>query len=509
MLSQLFGSIDVSPSGVVEAPASAVSSATQRHTYDAAVDKGKRKSPAVSHQSEDLVLPQHKRDKVVANARDLNRNFATAAWAIRQHLNYVAMFEFQARNKDKGLNRDVELLMDRWSRPSQCDVAGRHRLGKFIRLAEIRKILDGDVGVMKLASGQLQGIEGDTIRNDSSLTGRWISGVKVNDAGRHLAYALHKRTDRGRLEFDRTVSSANLYLHGAYDRFSQIRGISPINSSLNQFRDVYENFDYALAKSKVAQLFALAIYRTATEAAGIVTEAPTNDEDGEEVATTADAADEPRYRVDFGRGPALLDLDPGDRAEVLESEQPSSQFQEFTKLVTQVALKAIDVPYSFFDESHTNFFGSRGALMHYERSCEEKREDLQDLLRWITVWRMQLWILDDELVLPSGMNIGDLAWEWVPRGTPWWDPAKEITGDEKAIKGGLDNPYRITRDHGKGDVEDNIDQTAQAIEYARGKGVILSYDTIGQELAKLKAGELLKQSKAADSTESDDADAAA
>jgi capsid protein len=412
------------------------------------------------------------------------------------------MFEFQARNVDKGLNRDVELLMDRWSRPSQCDVAGRHRLSKFIRLAEIRKILDGDVGVMRLSAGQLQGIEGDMIRNAAGLEGRWISGVKVNDAGRHLAYALHRRTDRGRLEFDRTVSSANLFLHGAYDRFSQIRGVSPINAALNQFRDVYENFDYALAKAKVTQLFALAFYRKATDSAGLLSEEPTINEDGNEVA--ASESDEPKYRVDFGRGPAVLDLEPGDDAKVLESSQPSSQFQDFTKLVTQVALKSIDVPYSLFDESHTNFFGSRGALMHYERSCEEKRADLQDLLRWITVWRLSLWILDDELVLPSGMELADLQWEWVPRGTPWWDPAKEITGDEKAIKGGLDNPYRITRDHGKGDVEDNIDQTAQAILYAREKGVILSYDTIGQELAKLKAAELLKP-KAKEETEEDDA----
>ena len=45
-----------------------------------------------------------------------------------------------------------------------------------------------------------------------------------------------------------------------------------------------------------------------------------------------------RYSVEFGRGPIKLEMEPGDRAEFLESNQPSSEFQAFSELIIGVAL---------------------------------------------------------------------------------------------------------------------------------------------------------------------------
>lgn len=461
--------------GLLSRIAGAFRGSERQLSYDGAERKDRRKQPAVSHAAEDRILPQGKRDILSANARDLNRNYAVAASAIRQHLNYVCSHRFAGRCADRGLSRDLETLMERWSRREGCDAAGRHRLSRFIRIAEIRRILDGDVGVMRLAAGTLQGIEGDRIRSQAGAdNGVWLNGVKTNDAGRALAYAIHKRTRGGSLEFERTVPASNLFLHGFYDRFDQVRGVSPVAAALNQFRDVYENFDYALAKAKVSQLFALAFYRDAETAAGEITEASEDEEEGSESTG---------YKVDFGRGPAVLDLDPGDKAEFLESNNPSNQFQDFTKLVTMVALKSLDIPYSFFDESHTNFFGSRGAFLHYDRSCDEKRADVQDLLRWVTVWRVGLWIADGTLKLPRGADIGSVNWEWIPQGMPWWDPAKEVTGQLKAIGAALDSPYRITKETGT-DFERNVDDMSRAVQYARSKGVRLSFDLAAVEGAK-------------------------
>ena len=51
----------------------------------------------------------------------------------------------------------------------------------------------------------------------------------------------------------------------------------------------------------------------------------------------------------------------------------------------------------------------------------------------------QGWIISGELVVPSGRTINDLTFEWVHRGMPWWDPAKEISGNVAAtdVAGGL------------------------------------------------------------------------
>ena len=141
---------------------------------------------------------------------------------------------------------------------------------------------------------------------------------------------VHVRADR---------RARNSWLLGYFDRFDQTRGISPLASALNSFRDTYEGFDLALAQSKVAQLFALAIKRNSIKAV----------EDLEEQEGPAKYRDE----IDFNRGPVLLELDPGDVAEFLQSNNPSSNWQAFMNLVIAASLKALDIPFSLLRRKAT------------------------------------------------------------------------------------------------------------------------------------------------------------
>ena len=61
---------------------------------------------------------------------------------------------------------------------------------------------------------------------------------------------------------------------------------------------VYEGIDYALAKMKVEQLFALVFYRDANDTVAPLTEG---------------SSEANGYSVNFGKGPVQLDLDPGDK----------------------------------------------------------------------------------------------------------------------------------------------------------------------------------------------------
>jgi len=250
------------------------------------------------------------------------------------------------------------------------------------------------------------------------------------------------------------IAARNVIHHGFFDRFDQVRGISPLAPAVNVFRDVYEAADYALAKAKVSQMFGLVFYRDALDSAG-----------------TLDSTSDP-YEVDFGRGPVALDLEPGDKAEFLESKTPSSEFQSFAQLMISIALKSLDIPYSFFDESFTNFYGSRGALLHYQKSCEAKRADVKDVLRKITAWRLGLWIEDGTLQLPAGKSLADLKWEWIPAGLAWWDPAKEVRGDVEAIKAGLRTRSEIRAERYGDDWLDVVDQLARERDAMDARGLL-------------------------------------
>lgn len=429
------------------------------NAYDAITPRGRRKDIAANHRSEDDILRTGDRSKILAAARDITRNFSLAQWAISQHLNYVASFRFHALTPDEAFNADVERLVAGWSSADQFDVRGQHGLRPWLRLSESSRTIDGDVGVARLVTGHVQGIESDRIRNadDSVATafpGKWVHGVRLDDAGRAVDYAVHKR-EAGMFEFERVVPAKNMRLLGYYRRFDQVRGVSLFASGMNALRDVYENIDHAQARAKVSHLFALMFERAAVE-------------NPEELGDYSE--------VDLTKGPAVLDMNPGDKASFLESRQPSAEFQDFMQICMMLALRALDLPFSFLREDFTNFFGSRAAQMHYERSCRHKREGLQDLLTWLTAWRIALWVLDGTLVLPRTLSIAQLLFGWVPVAMPWWDPAKEATGDLKAIQAGLGNPLEMSLERTGRTFADNVEAIASAIAIARKAGVRVAFD---------------------------------
>ena len=427
--------------------------------YDAANTSTKRYSPPTRLKSTDQILTPTKRKQLISNARDLQQNFTAAAWAISLHLDYVSRFTFEPQTGDEGLDRDLQALMDWYQRPENCDVSGRHTLSRMIRMCEERRTVDGDVFLIKLRNGKLQPIEADRIKNPDKVleADRWIHGIRVSDGGRPERYAVWRRDGSGGYDYERSIAARNVYQLGYYDRFDQIRGVSPLAPAINTFRDLYESYDYALAKLKVSQMFGLVLSRESADGWGDVTK---------------DDSVTGGYKVDFGKGPVMLDLDPGDHAEILESKNPSNEFQTFSEQMTALALKSLSIPMSFFDTSRTNFFGSRAGHILYEKACKTRRADLIHLLDRITGFRMKMFINDGTLRLPSGMTLTDLNWEWMPDGTPWWNPQQEINADIAAINAGLKTRTQIVRErHGK-EFRDVIDTLAAEQEYMNSRGVI-------------------------------------
>lgn len=486
--------------------------AGSRFGYDAVIANPKRKAPTALLQSEDRELLAESRRKLVASTREIRRNFSIAAWAIRRHLDYVSTFSFQAKTGDDALDAKLEKIIATRSKAENCDVAGRHPLRRLIRMAEASRVIDGDIGLLKLFDGRLQAIEGDRIRTpvgqpdgfwfpspsgSPSATTAWIQGVEIDRYGRPLRAAIHSRGPSANIfVLDRIVPTSNLYLHANLDRFDQVRGVSPLAAAYNSLRDVYEGIDFALAKMKVSQLFGLAIYREMAESFNQTTsytdsdnsedDDSSSDSDGDDTDSTST-----RYKVDFGKGPVLLDLDPGDRAEFLESNSPPAEFQQFIQTTIAIALKALDIPYSFFSENFTNYSGSRLAYLQYEQAAETKREDVRAMLDYLLAFWLTIAIQDGDFagVLFNGhaITLDDLPalldlCGWIHRGMPWLDPQKEITSELMAIDAGLDNPEDVAIRHNRNFYE-NIDKTARCRAYAASKGVELKSPQSGGSAA--------------------------
>lgn len=435
--------------------------------------------------SEDQELRQNQRRQMTTGTRDLQRNFTIAAWMIRKHLDYLTSFSFQPKTGIEAVDQQLKEFMEWWELPGNFDAAGRHGRRRFLRLVEARRTLDGDCLINRLADGRLQGIEGDRIQTDGGVPFgelnidpmKVVNGVYLNDNGRAISYMVFRRPYNAiGLLWDKVVPARFSDLVGYFDRFDQVRGISPLAPSINGLRDIYENFDYALAKAKISQLFAMAFYRESSEELGQIepdpSDAPGTDTDDVPLSSL-NCEPAPRYDINFGRGPMVLDLDPGDKAQILQDQTPSEQFQHFTQSMIMVALKALDLPYSFYDEAHTNWVGQRQANSQYMLASAVKQADLRDLLdRW-TQWRFGLAVADGDIKLPKGTTARDLKWDWIATGIPPVDPVKEITADVAEINAGLSAPQIKCHERGV-NFYDIIDMRAEAEAYAKGKGVILS-----------------------------------
>lgn len=410
--------------------------------YDS-VDETKKRRRAIrtSVTSEDDQLTGWQRRKMISATRDLERNFSVAAWAIRKHLDYVADFGFQVRSADLEFNAKAEALFAWWAQAQNCDQAGRHSLARFVRLAEQARTVDGDVLLLQLKNGKLQAVEADRVDYPGSSTvpdeaGKSIvNGVQVDGNGRAVQYAVSRRTS-GSLQFDRWVKADYAHLLGYYDRFDQVRGISRLAPAINSFQDLYEGMGYALAKAKVAQMFGLITYRDSADPLASFSQ------------TDDSASDDPKYNINFGSGPFHLDLDAGDKFDIAESKTPAVEFQQFMQQMIACSVKSLDIPFSFYDESFTNYSGARQALLQYEQSVRAKRVDLIEWLDKITGWKIAQWVATGMLTLPVGMMVTDVPWEWIPVGLPWIDPQREISADVLAIKAGIRSRQQICKERG-------------------------------------------------------------
>jgi capsid protein len=450
--------------------------------YDAVSSSKNRRSASGQIRPEDKILDRSARVRLSSNAMDLHRNAILFAWAIRRHLDYTTLFDFQPCTGEESLNQDLRTLMERDCRPENCDVGGRHSWNRMRRLAEVRKLLDGDCGFLTLRSRQLQGIESHMVKNPAlqlrTDQARWEQGVKLGSGRRAVAYCLTERDQFGMLS-ERVVPASQFLMLAAFEgRFDQIRGISPIAGALNEFRDVYETKELMAAKVKLDQIFGVAFMRDQASDS-LETEFGTDGDTEAEAESDDQPTAPPSY--DLGQGIKGFDLDKDEKIELIHSNNPSTQTQQFLELSIAIAIKALDLPFNMFDESHTNFFGSKAAWIQYDRSCLSKREDQLELHRRYTIWRMSQWMLPTEfggtgeIVLPRRMELKDVKWKWVPRGMPWWNPNEELTVDLMSVAAGLKTLQQVCDERGLGIWSDNLKGLSEEFTKAKELGFTLAF----------------------------------
>ena len=441
--------------------------------YDAVKNSPRRGSTAASTKSEDHELTVAGRQMLSSLGRDLIRNNPLVGFAIRRNNQTVARCDFKCAIPGQAeYNALVKQWVYKWGHRSNCDIARRHSLPELINLIEAHRVIDGDVGILKCNNGKLQIIEGDRIRNpvvphvvDRSQKPEyeWIHGAKVGYTGQAFSYAVHRRKEGVGFEFEREVSANHMILCGYFTRHDQVRGVSLLAPAINQFRDIFESIDYALAKAKVSQLL------------GFTTTLDFEKREYEE----EDAAESIRSAIQehYGAGTLHFNLGRDEKAEMMESKTPSTEFQDFLHNVIRIAFAALDIPLEFLMPNIANFYSNRGAVAAYIEACRLRQAGLLEALNEITDWRLAMAIANGELPPPpNGMDIEELLWwcDWEGARLPLWRLQEDAKGTLVALQTGLLSGQKIARQYGL-DIDENFIEIAQELERAKALGVNLAY----------------------------------
>ena len=459
--------------------------------YDALKDTGRRRrNPPYKVRHADNKLRDRDRRQMSAKSHEIFDNFSIMAWAVRKHLDYVASLTFRGKNNSESVNKKLEEFIEGWSPRLECHSQRKHSLPSLIRLIEQRKVLDGDVFVMKVAKpselrGSIQLLEADRIATpidrearggydlpsqsgthpisgpnkrlmDDFNAAEWVNGVQLSKHGIAKRYAVHRRAMDGSLQFERYVNASNMVHHGYFDRADQVRGITPLTPAYNMMEDIAELHDYFLGKAKLSQILGAFITRDAETGFGAM---PKSDRDQDGVADS-------NFQFEFTDGVNVFDLNPGEAVQTVQDGTISTETIQMLQQLVLCALKSLDLPYSFYSEDYTNWYGSRGALIQYQKSTKSRIRELQETMDEVTRWRFGIAVAAGELQLPKSMSFEDLRWKWVPDGVQWWDPVKEVTGYKAAMAAGLMSPQTVCTITGQ-DFREVIKETAEAQAIAK------------------------------------------
>ena len=190
------------------------------------------------------------RDTVRARARDLERNSDVANALISAYKRNVfgAGYRLRVTTGDNELDRQIEALWKQWCKPRNCDVTATQGFNDLMRMAVVRKHVDGGIIILKrytkdgIVPFKLQCIEADELdvhhmvpRNKDN---RVVGGIEYNSYNRPVGYFICTYEIDGSINTDpEYIDAKDVIFWYTKHMPSQIREISDLSQTLTRIRD--------------------------------------------------------------------------------------------------------------------------------------------------------------------------------------------------------------------------------------------------------------------------------
>lgn len=422
------------------------------------------------------VTDRGSREYVRARARDLERNSDVMNSVIGAYKRNVVGngFQLQAKTKKASVNKDLEKLWKKWCKARNCDVTGTQSLNQILRMAVVRKKVDGGILFVKrytrdgILPFSLQMIEVDELDTTqiipSTGTHRVIGGIEYNEYNRPTGYWITQYQPDGFTISEPTYLKAeDVIFYYTKKRPSQIREMSDMSQTLTRIRDVNEFMTAVSVKQRIEACLSVFIKK----------QLPVTG-----MGRSSVASSDERFSYD-GKTltPGMIkELNAGDDVEVVNPTGQSADATSFVKLQQRLvgAGQGISYEATSRDMSQSTYSSARQGMIEDEMTFGEEQEQLLSILDEIYETFVISCVLAGKIKVEDFWDNKDdyLEHEWVKQPKKWIDPEKEAKAIKTALNTGVKTFKQVAAEEGT-DWRSQIDDMVEVLEYADKKGIDL------------------------------------
>lgn len=416
------------------------------------------------------------REWVRARARDLERNSDIMNSVLGAYKRNVigSGFQIQAKTSSAELNKELEKLWKKWCKARNCDVTGVQSLNQMLRMAVVRKKVDGGILFVKrytkdgMLPFSLQLVEVDELDTMQTLPksngNRVVGGIEYNSYNRPVGYWIRQYEIDGYSIADPVyVRADDVIFYFSKKRPSQIREMSDMAHTITRIRDVNEFMTAVSVKQRIEACLSVFIKK----------QYPVGG-----IGRPAGSAPENKFSYD-GKTltPGMIhEMNQGDDIEVVNPTGQSADATSFVKLQQRLvgAGQGISYEATSRDMSETNYASARQGAIEDEMTFTEDKEMILAILDEI----YETFVIS--CVLSGLVSVKDfwekkedyLEHEWIQPPKKWIDPQKESGAMKTAMNIGVKTYKQIAAENGT-DWRTQIDDMAEVLEYAKEKGIDL------------------------------------
>ncbi|MCD8348800.1 MAG: phage portal protein [Lachnospiraceae bacterium] len=421
------------------------------------------------------VTDRTSRDRIRARARDLERNSDIMNSVLGAYKRNVigTGFALQAKTQRAKLNKDIEDLWKRWCKARNCDVTGQQSLNEILRMAVVRKKVDGGIlfvkrytkdGMIPFSLQMIEVDELDTMYSAPTAKGRRVvGGIEYNEYNRPVGYWIRQyQIDGYTIAEPQYIKADDVIFYYTKKRPSQIREISDMSPTVTRIRDVNEFITAVSVKQRIQACLSVFIKKE-LPVSGL----------GRNTSVQTDRVSYDGKTLTPGM---IKELNAGDDVEVVNPTGQSADATNFTKLQQRLigAGQGISYEATSRDMSETNYSSARQGAIEDELTYAEEQEQIFSILDEIYETFVISCVLCGRLEIPDFWDKKDkyLQHEWIQQPKKWIDPQKESSATKTALNTGQKTFKQIAAENGR-DWRSQIDDMVEVLDYAKKKGIDL------------------------------------